>query len=206
MKFKTFQTGIYDVNTYLIWDEETLEAAVIDYGGFCSELLDEISKHSLKLKYILNTHGHFDHISGEKSLQESFNLPVYLHKGDLELANLLEVILSGFGVKPEKPPIITEILTEASELNLGKEKIKVIETPGHTQGGVCFLIGDDLFSGDTLFYESIGRTDLPGGNFVQLQKSIKTKLFTLNDNIKVHPGHGCSTTIGHEKLNNSFVV
>ena len=206
MQFKIFQTGIYDVNTYLIWDEKSKEAAVVDYGGACSELLDEVNKQGLHIKYILNTHAHFDHISGEKSLQDLFKLPVYLHKNDLELANLLEVILAGFGVKPEKPPIVTNFLTEESELSLGDIQIKVIETPGHTQGGVCFLVEDSLFSGDTLFYESIGRTDLPGGSSVLLQQSIKNKLFTLDEATKIYPGHGCPSTIGHEKLNNPFVI
>ena len=206
MQLQKFFTGIYDVNTYLIWDETTNETVVVDYGGESARLIDFVKNNQLNLKYILNTHGHFDHITGEKSLQELFNLPVYLNEKDLVLANSLEAVLASFGCKPEKPPVITNFLTEETQLFIGNTEIKVIETPGHTQGSVCFLIENKLFSGDTLFYESVGRTDLAGGSSVLLQQSIKNKLFVLDEKIEVYPGHGFPTSIGHEKLNNPFVI
>ena len=207
MKILLFNTGIYDVNTYLVYDEASKEAAVIDLGGVCSKLFDAIRENNLKIKYLLNTHGHFDHLSGELDFQTKYpDVPVYLHKEDEELAENLEIILNYMGAAPQKPPKITNFLDENTQLKLGEIQIKVIETPGHTKGGVCFLANDVLFSGDTLFYESIGRTDFPGGSFEQLQNSIRQKLFKLPDATKVLPGHGDATQIGYEKLNNRCVI
>jgi len=206
MQIKHYITGVYDVNTYLLYDEETKEAVVIDYGGEFDELTDFIDSNNLKLKYILNTHGHFDHISGENTLQQEYGAPVYIHKKDEMTMNSLPIVLAGFGFPPKKPPKINCYVNEDLDLALGNEKIKVIETPGHTKGCVCYLVGDNLFSGDTLFYENVGRTDLPGGSFEELKSSIKNKLYTLPDNTKVFPGHGNFTSIGHEKLHNEFVT
>ena len=206
MEIKLFNTGIYDVNTYLVFDEKSKEAVIIDLGGKSPELVDEIKKNNLKIKYILNTHGHFDHISGELDFQNNYNVPVYAHKEDLELINNLEIILKMMGAPIQKPPKITNFLDENSDLSIGDTKITVIETPGHTKGGVSLLIGENLFSGDTLFLESVGRTDFPGGSFDKIKSSIKDKLFKLPDTTKVYPGHGPSTQIGHEKLYNSFVI
>ncbi len=206
MQVKKYNTGIYDVNTYMIVDEETKEAAIIDYGGESANVINDIEQQGLKLKYILNTHGHFDHISGEKSLQEKYGAPVYIHKSDKLLVGMLEAVLIGFGARPIKPPKIDVFVDENTDLSIGNTKITVIETPGHTKGGVCYLAENNLFSGDTLFLECIGRTDLPGGSYKELVTSIKDKLFVLDDSTIVYPGHGDSSTIEHEKLNNTFVV
>jgi len=205
MKILLFNTGIYDVNTYLVFDENSKEGAVIDLGGESEELLNAIKSNGVDIKYILNTHGHFDHISGENYFQKEYPVPTYVHKEDEQLVNHLEEILLYMGAKPHKPPKITNFLDENTQLKLGEEKIQVLETPGHTRGSVSFLINDVLFSGDTLFYESVGRTDFPGGSFSQIQSSIKQKLFKLPDKTKVLPGHGDATQIGYEKLNNRCV-
>lgn len=205
MLIKKFNTGIYNVNTYLLYDETAKEAILIDIGGACPEAEKIIKEKNLNLKYILNTHGHFDHISGEKYFQEHYNVPIYAHKNDLFMIENLESILNLYGFPPAQPPKVTDFLTETTKLLLGEKEIQTIETPGHTQGSVCFLIDNNLFSGDTLFYEAIGRTDLPGGSFEKIQNSIKEKLFKLPDNTNVYAGHEQPTTIGHEKLNNFFV-
>ncbi len=205
MIIKKFVTGVYDVNTYLLIDTDSKEAAVIDYGGHSDEILSELKENNLTLKYILNTHGHFDHISGENELQKSLNAPVYVNKGDELLVKMLKPTLATLGFPLIEPPKIDEFLDEKSQLTIADNQIKVLLTPGHTRGCVSFLVGDDLFSGDTLFYESVGRTDLPGGDYNDIVKSVQTKLFVLDDSIKVYPGHGCETTIGHEKRHNPYV-
>ncbi len=205
MQVKLFNTGIYDVNTYLVYDEDTKEAIIIDLGGEAPQILETIEKEGLNIKFILNTHGHFDHISGEDSFLQHKDVPVYVHKNDIELVNNLEKILMYMGAPICKPPRITDFIDENTNLCFGNNKIKIIETPGHTQGSVSFLIQNYLFSGDTLFYESVGRTDFPGGSYPMIQKSIREKLFALPDETKVYPGHGDFTQIGHEKRYNSFV-
>lgn len=203
MIIKTFPTGIFSENTYLLIDEESKEAVVIDCGGSFEIVLDEIQKYGATLKYILNTHGHFDHILGEREAQEMTNVPVYIHKEDLPLLENFAQQALYFGLAESEPP--KEVLTfdENTTFNIGDTPIKVIHTPGHSKGSCSFLVDNNLFSGDTLFYCSVGRTDLFGGNFTELENSIKNKLFKLDDNVDVYPGHDAKTTIGYEKKYNS---
>lgn len=202
MIIKIFPTGIFGENTYLLIDEETKEAIIIDGGSNFDIINDEIEKLHATLKYILNTHAHFDHIIEEKDIQDRTGVPVYVHEDDKLLLESLNVQTAALGIPDVLPPANVITFNENSDLRLGGKKIKIIHTPGHTQGSCCFLIGNDLFSGDTLFYGSVGRTDLAGGNFKQLQNSIINKLFTLDDNINVYPGHDAKTTIGYEKKYN----
>lgn len=205
MIIKTFRLGLIGTNTYLLINEKSKEATIIDLGGDAEIVFDEIEKHNAKLKYILNTHGHFDHILGEKDAQDKTNVDVYIHENDRILAENLPVQLEKFGFvnNTESPKKITTF-TENDIFTLGETEIKVIHTPGHTPGSVCFLVENSLFSGDTLFYTSVGRTDFEGGSFAQLSNSIKEKLFKLDDNIDVYPGHDLKTTIGHEKKYNCY--
>lgn len=205
IEIKTFATGPLEVNTYVLTDTESEEAAVIDVGGNFDEIADFIAKKGKTLKFILNTHGHFDHILGEQEAQEKSKVPVLAHKGDSELIKNLSKSLLMFGIPPKNPPEITDFIDEESELSIGKNKIKIFHTPGHTPGGVCFLVDGKLFSGDTLFYGSVGRTDFEGGDFEQLKSSIREKLFLLDDATRVYPGHGATTTIGYEKKHNLFL-
>ena len=206
LNIKKFNTGIYDVNTYVIWDNDTKDTAVIDWGGDFKLVNDFLNDNNLNLNFVLNTHGHFDHIMADDEVQKKLGTPIYAHEKDKELIAYLPIQLEMFGITDGiEAPQIDNWLEDGDTLKLGNYEIKVIYTPGHSQGGVCYLVENNLFSGDTLFYESIGRTDFPYGNHEQLINSIKTKLLPLDDGIKVFPGHGYETTIEHERKYNTFI-
>lgn len=206
MLIKTFNTGILQVNTYLIIDEESKEAIIIDLGGDFDLINEEIKKNNATLKYILNTHGHFDHIMGEAGIQSKTTAPVLMHKDDEHHAKNITTYMQRWELPPAEAPItIDQFIDETSDLSLGNTKIKIFHTPGHTKGGLSFLIDDKLFSGDTLFWGTIGRTDLEDGDYDTLINSIKTKILPLDDSITVYPGHGIITTIGFERNNNEFL-
>lgn len=198
MIIKTILAGMYEENCYLIMDEDTKELGIIDPGGQANLLVDEIKNLDGKPKFILLTHGHMDHVGGVVELASKLNLPFYINKADEEFSQKDNFVF-------EALPKASGYLNEGDTLNLGKHVIKVIETPGHTPGGVCFLVDDKLFTGDTLFQCSVGRSDFPGGNGMQLIKNIKDKLLPLGDDIQVYPGHGPSSNIGYEKRNNPFL-
>ena len=204
MILKHFTAGEYETNNYLVICEETREAALIDAGGNYEKTVNLLKENNCELKYILHTHGHFDHIQGDSELQKTFDVKTFLHKNDEPLAMGLKQQLMMFGMKSADAPKIDGYLEDAQVIEVGNLKLKVIHTPGHSSGGVCFLVDKILFSGDTLFADSVGRTDLPGGSYEVLGDSIKNKLFILDEEIVVYPGHGPSTTIGHEKKNNPF--
>ncbi len=198
MIIKTIIAGMYEENCYLVMDEKTKELAIIDPGGQPDILEEEIKLLDAKAKFIILTHGHMDHVGGVVELINAFNIPFYVNKIEEEYMENDQYV---FGSLPKA----SGYLKEGDTLNLGAHIIKVIETPGHTAGGICFLIDDKLFTGDTLFQGSIGRSDLAGGNGTQLVKNIKEKLLPLGDNIEVYPGHGEASTIGYEKRMNPFL-
>lgn len=205
MIIKTFPLGLIGTNAYLLIDENTKEAVLIDLGGDFQQIKDELEKYNAKLKYILNTHGHFDHILGERDAQDIADIPVYVHENDKYLVENLPKQLERFGFEVNaEPPKNIKTFTEKDTFKLGSNEIKVLHTPGHTPGSVCFLVGNSLFSGDTLFYTSVGRTDFEGGSFEQLADSITNKLFKLENDIDVYPGHDTKTTIGYEKKYNCY--
>ncbi len=207
MLINTYVAGPVQANNYLVVDEVSKEAILIDCSDYVEEIIDYVKKNNLKVKYILLTHGHFDHVLGINRMNEVLGAKVYVHEGDKEQVVNTRAVMTMFGLPTEgvENPKITATLSDAGELTLGNQVIKVIETPGHTPGGVCYLIGDCLFSGDTLFHGTIGRTDLPGGSFQQIKHSVKDILFALDENIKVYPGHGEPTSIGYEKKFNDIV-
>ena len=204
MMLKHFTAGEYETNNYLVICEETHEAALIDAGGNYKKTVDLLKETNAELKFILHTHGHFDHVQGDWELQKNFDVKTFIHKNDELLANSLKQQLMMFGMKSAESPKIDGYLEEGQIIEVGNIKLKVIHTPGHTSGGVCFLTDKILLSGDTLFADAVGRTDLPGGSYKILEDSIKNKLFTLDEDITVYPGHGPSTTIGYEKENNPY--
>ncbi len=169
-------------------------------------MLDELSELKCNLKAILCTHGHIDHIGAVSEIKQATSAPFYIHQGDEYLVKSSAEYSQYFGIAPSKVPEVDNFLSSDDILTFGKIQIEVIETPGHTPGGVCFMIGNHLFTGDTLFHESIGRTDLPGGNYEQIIKSIKNKLMNLDNDLIVYPGHGQDSTIVNERKFNPFLT
>jgi len=198
MIIKTIPAGIYDANCYLIMDEENKEIVIIDPGGHGEMLEKAINSLGGTPKYILLTHGHVDHVGGVEYLADSFGIPFYINEEDAEFI-LKDNSVFGNIRKADGYLIDNQILP------FGKQGIQVISTPGHTKGGVCFLIEDNVFTGDTLFQTSIGRTDFVGGNFEEIITSIKTRLLTLGNEVQVYPGHGPSSTIAYEARNNPYL-
>lgn len=208
MIIESFPVGPLQCNCSIIACPETREAAVIDPGGDVQKIMDFLEKHKLSVKYLLHTHAHFDHILGAREMKEKTNAKICLTKEDQMLYDNLDKQCAMFGFKSTQPLSIDQYLNDEEEIAIGKIKASVIHTPGHTPGSTCFrLAGKDnlLFSGDTLFQGSIGRTDLWGGSFDQIINSIKTRLLPLDDSTRVVPGHGPDTTIWSEKRQNAFL-
>lgn len=205
MIVKQFVEGFIANNNYLLIDEESKEAALIDCTDYISELGAVLKEYDAKLKYILLTHGHFDHIIGVPKVKAEFKPLVYLHKDDKELVDNSDEFMLSVGMQPFEHPEIDKYIDEGEEIYIGNTKIDVIHLPGHTQGGVGYLVDGVLYSGDTIFLESIGRTDLVGGNHSQLVQTIKDKIFTLDDDTIINVGHGTNTTVEHEKKYNEYV-
>lgn len=205
MIIKRFIAGRLENNIYLVADEKSGEAVLIDATQDLPEIQKAVKDLGVKVKYILLTHGHFDHIFGLNSLKKSLNAPAVICKDDLVISDNINEFTRLFGLPDSVPPKYDMYIKDGDEILLGSYKIKVIHTPGHTEGGVCYLVDGKLFSGDTLFRGSVGRTDLFGGNFGKLSDSIKNKLFKLDDKTEVFPGHGDMTTIGFEKKYNEII-
>lgn len=204
MIIKTLRAGAFESNNYLVICDKTNDAVLIDAGGDYEATMLEVKRAKANLKKVFYTHAHLDHISGDYDLKKNTDIKNYLHTDDKFLVEMFKQQLNMFGMPDVEAPIIDTYIENGQILTVGELEFKVIHTPGHSPGSVCYLINETLFSGDTLFGDSVGRTDLPGGSFEQLENSIVNNLFVLDDNIKVYPGHGNSTTIGHEKENNPF--
>ncbi|NOY59198.1 MAG: MBL fold metallo-hydrolase [Calditrichaeota bacterium] len=194
------------VNSYLVVCENTKAAVVIDPGEDEDKILRKIRERGAKIKYILLTHGHVDHLGAVAEIQQETGAEICIHKNEVPFVENAGVQASFFDLRIPTPFKIDHYVKDGDELQVGELIFRVLETPGHSPGGVCYLCGDCLFSGDTLFQQSIGRTDLPGGAQQQLLDSIAKKLLILPERIKVYPGHGPATTIGDEKRLNPFLV
>lgn len=208
MLLATFPVGPLGCNCSIVGCPETGEAAVIDPGGDADKIVEALTKNGLTVKYLLHTHAHFDHVMGSRAMREKTGAQICLHKEDQWLYDNLAKQCALFGMKADDTLPIDKYLDDEEEIQIGKLKTKVIHTPGHTPGSLCFSVEAKesvLFAGDTLFQHSIGRTDLWGGSFDQIINSIRERLFKLDDSTDVIPGHGPNTTIWSERRENPFV-
>lgn len=192
-------------NCYIYHDEK--ECILFDPGSDFEYIKSYIENKNLSVKMILLTHCHFDHVGAVSDLKDFFHAKVMCHKDDLAMLQSANSSATRYGLMPVKIPKIDEFISDNDTLNFHNVEIKVIHTPGHSAGSVCFYVEDDKFliSGDTLFLESTGRTDFPSGSQSDLENSIRSKLYILPDDTIVLPGHGFQTTIKHEKMHNPFI-
>lgn len=202
---RTLHIGPFDNNVYVIACTNTRQTAVVDVGFEPETVVAEVRAAGLDVRYMLNTHAHYDHAAGMRAAQAALGGDYWLHPEDRPLLDALTQQGAMFGLPPAEGPEVIHDLEHGMRLALGDSEIEVIHAPGHSPGSVCFLWDDMLWDGDVLFAGSIGRTDLPGGSFRTLEASIRGRLFTLSDDVRVFPGHGPPTTIGRERLHNPFV-
>lgn len=206
MDIKVFVEGPVNANNYLLIDEKTKDAVLIDCSSSRDEFVENIKKQKVNLKYIFLTHGHFDHILGVDRFKEVFGVDTYINENDIPQVGMCSKMLQMFtGSGDAEIKTISHFVSDGDVFKAGDIEIKCISTPGHTQGGMSYLINGKLFSGDTLFRGSVGRCDFPGGDFEAIKKSINEKLFSLPDDTEVFTGHGDMTTIGYEKKYNEIL-
>lgn len=198
MLIKTYPVGMLQENCYIVINEKNNEAVMVDPGDDSNILVMALMDLGCTLKAILLTHGHADHVGAVASLKEKYNVPVYINSKEIECMERDNTV---FGNIPDG----NEFIKDGDIMHLAGMEIKCINTPGHTPGGMCFLIGNELFTGDTLFQGSVGRSDFYGGNHTQLINSINEKLMVLDKKIKVYPGHGPSSTLAYEGMRNPFL-
>lgn len=206
MKITRYMTGPIQANTYLVCDEETKKGFIVDPGGYEKRLTDQIKDENIELEYIILTHGHGDHIGGVEAFRKDFPAAKVVACADEE--KMLKDPVANCSIEMFRKAVIVDadiFVEDKDTLDIGSTELTFIHTPGHTEGGMCIYADKHLFSGDTLFCRSIGRTDFPGGNFSEIIKSIKEKLFMFPDDTVVLPGHMGPTTIGEEKRGNPFV-
>jgi glyoxylase-like metal-dependent hydrolase (beta-lactamase superfamily II) len=197
--------GPFGTHAYLLVCERTRECAVVDVGFEPERIAERVESMGVKVRYLLNTHAHYDHLGGMRVLQERVGGEWWMHPDDRFLADALSQQGAVFGLPPARAPETLHELADGQRLPLGDETLEVIHTPGHSPGSVTFRLDGVLVSGDVLFAGSVGRTDLPGGSFEVLEHTIRERLFPLGDHLRVLPGHGPETTLGVERITNPFV-
>lgn len=208
MFLKQMEVGQLSVFAYLVGDEESGEGLVIDPAGDVDSIIATANKKNIKIKYIVNTHGHVDHTSGNKEMKAKTEAPIVIHEGDAPmLVSTPAMILAMFGAEQSPPADI--IVKNGDDITVGKVSLKVVHTPGHSPGGIALYTDGYVFTGDTLFVEAVGRTDIPGGSWDVMFRSIHDKLLTLPEETMVLPGHNYgrmpTSTIAHEKRYNPFL-
>jgi glyoxylase-like metal-dependent hydrolase (beta-lactamase superfamily II) len=192
-------------NCYIIYDEKEKLGAIIDPGDDADDILDAVKKLGIKIKYILATHGHFDHVGAVAPLKKEYGAEFLAHKDDFFFIEDGVNAANRWGISITQPPKPDKFIEDGDKIKVGEFELEVIHTPGHSPGGVSFLYDSMLFGGDTLFQGSIGRTDFRKGSFEEIANSIRTRLYSLPDDTVVYTGHGPVTTIGDEKKHNAFV-
>lgn len=212
MIIRKLAVGPIQANCFILGCEETRQAAVIDPGDDADRILALLAEDKLTVTTIINTHGHFDHVNANKRLKEVTGADILIHSIDAPMLNQLSTMAGAWGLSAENSPPADRLLADGDTISFGHHTLSVLHTPGHTPGGICLYceyrqdgaVQKAVFVGDTLFAGSIGRTDFPGGNFDTLINGIRTKLFALDDDVKVYPGHMNDTSIGTEKRTNPF--
>ena len=199
-------TGPFQENTFVVRSVESNQTLIIDPGDDEDRIIEFIRSKKLTPLAILNTHAHLDHIGAVSKLKESFNIPFYLHEEEKMILDHYEESCEMFGLLPKQKPKVDKWLKNHKSLTIKDFKVKIINTPGHTPGGVCYEIDNHIFVGDTIFKGSVGRTDLPGGNWDNLKKSLFQLIDTVNHEKIVHSGHGDDTTLKHELVSNPFLT
>lgn len=197
--------GQLQVNCYILADEETKEAIVIDPGDDADDILSIIRDKGLTVKYIINTHAHFDHVGANAQLKKATGAEILLHEADAALLSSSSGEAGMFGMKAAPSPPADRYIRDGDIITAGEVSLTVLHTPGHSSGGISLIEDGMVFTGDALFAGSIGRTDRPGGDLMTLITSIKTKLLDMPDDTRVFPGHGPDSTIGEEKRENPFL-
>ena len=208
MKIKALTVGPIMENCYILYDEKTLEGIIVDPGDEADRILSVVKQLNLKIKYIVNTHGHADHIGANAQLVQALGAKLAIHADDAPMLTDpgLNLSVSGYMGRTIISPPADVILHEGDEIKFGSCSLRVIHTPGHTPGGICLVGEGVVMSGDSLFEGSIGRTDLPGGSMRQLVTALKKKIIVLNPDLKVYPGHGGATEIGFERNTNPYLA
>jgi glyoxylase-like metal-dependent hydrolase (beta-lactamase superfamily II) len=205
MNIKTIKAGAYATNCYIVSEDQGTQGVIIDPAGAYNEIKDYINENNLEIPYILLTHGHGDHIGAVLQIKENYGAKVLVHEKDAYMIeNASKNLTDQLGSGPVEF-MADDYVTHGQVIEVGNLKIKVLHTPGHTQGSVCYKIKNHVFSGDTLFASSIGRTDLEGGDRDQILSSIKEKLLILPNETLIYPGHGAQTSLKKEKVNNPFI-
>jgi hydroxyacylglutathione hydrolase len=202
---KKLEVGPIMANCFILGCEDTREAVVIDPGDEADKILMELAKAELKVTYLINTHGHFDHVGANKRMKDVTRAILAIHPDDVPMLGELSRSAASFGLAAENSPEPDLLLSHGDKITFGKITLEVIHTPGHSRGGICLYTKGHLFAGDTLFAGSIGRTDLPGGDYDTLIASIKEKLLILPEDTRVYTGHGPETTLMNEKRMNPFL-
>lgn len=206
MKYKIIVVGALETNCYLVTCEDTRACAVVDPGAEPERIFPVIFEEGLTPIVLINTHGHIDHIGANKDIKDHFGVPLYIHAGDNPMLGKVQQLELSLLLGAKDSPPADHLMTDGEEIRIGNGSLRVLHTPGHSPGSVSLLGDGFLLSGDTLFMEGVGRTDLPGGSQKQLEQSIREKIMTLPDETVVLPGHGPHTTVGQERADNSFLT
>ena len=207
MIFETVVVGPLEVNCIILGDRAGGEGVIIDPGSDAGKILARVKELDVTIRYVINTHGHFDHVGGNRQVLEATGAQLLINKGDAPFLSRAADVATMYGLVTDNSPPPDMFLEDGTFVTFGGQRLKTLHTPGHTPGGCClYLEGQGhIITGDTLFAEGVGRTDFPGSSHEALLEGIRTKLMTLPDATVVHPGHGPSTTIGHEKRYNPYI-
>ena len=207
MIFEIVVVGPLAVNCFIIGDEATREGIIVDPGADAGKVLAAVKVHGLTIRHVINTHGHFDHVGGNREVVAATGAQLLIHRDDVPFLSRAADVARMYGLETENSPAPDLFLEDGLVMTFGGHALKVLHTPGHTPGGCClyFEAQGQVITGDTLFAEGVGRTDFPGSSHEALMEAIRTKLMTLPDATAAYPGHGPSTTIGHEKRYNPYI-